>query len=293
MGAGVHAALFVACLLWGASFVATKVALRDVPPLTVVTIRLLVSASCFLPYLWMRRERLLRGGWPAFRKILGLSFLGTGLHYGVQTLGLQFTSASNASLYAATGPIAIAIVGALVLRERVGLRKGLGILLACTGATLVSGPEILRDFDLSAHLIGDTLVFASIVLWALFTVFGKRVTEEMGAMLLLGAASVVGALWMLPVGVGEMLVLGFSPLEIPRDAWLGILFLGVGCGFLATLLYFVALERTESQKVGVYLYGIPPMTWLFASLILDEPLGWRLLAGTLLVVLGVIVTERS
>ena len=86
---------------------------------------------------------------------------------------------------------------------------------------------------------------------------------------------------------------GFSLAAVHDKGWIAIGFLGAGCTFLATLLYFMALERTESQKVGVYLYTIPPMTAVFAALMLGEHITMNLVVGSLLVMAGVILTERG
>ena len=75
--------------------------------------------------------------------------------------------------------------------------------------------------------------------------------------------------------------------------WLAIAYLGACCNFLAVLLYFTALGDTESQKVGVYLYSIPPMTAVAATLVLDEPITAGLVVGTVLVIAGVALTERG
>ena len=77
------------------------------------------------------------------------------------------------------------------------------------------------------------------------------------------------------------------------DAWIAIAFLGVGCSFLATLLYFVALEMSESQKVGVYLYAIPPVTAVVAAFYLGESITLNLMVGAVLVIGGVALTERG
>ena len=69
--------------------------------------------------------------------------------------------------------------------------------------------------------------------------------------------------------------------------------LDITCSFLATLLYFFALEKTESQKVGIYLYTIPPMTAVIAALYLKETIGLNLLIGTLAVLFGVYLTEKG
>jgi drug/metabolite transporter (DMT)-like permease len=105
--------------------------------------------------------------------------------------------------------------------------------------------------------------------------------------------TLIGALWMTPVGIWEMRQAGFSLGSMTLEAWLAIVFLGVGCSFLAVLLYFVALRRTESQKVGVYLYTIPPMTAVVAVLYLGETLSLNLVLGAVLVIAGVALTERG
>jgi drug/metabolite transporter (DMT)-like permease len=77
------------------------------------------------------------------------------------------------------------------------------------------------------------------------------------------------------------------------EGWAAVAFLGVTCSFLATLLYVLALERTESQKVGVYLYTIPPMTYVVAALYLKETIGLSLLLGSVIVMAGVYLTEKG
>jgi drug/metabolite transporter (DMT)-like permease len=115
----------------------------------------------------------------------------------------------------------------------------------------------------------------------------------MGAFDLLAMTTLVGSLWMLPIGGAELLLRHFSLAAVPGRAWAAIAFLGITCSFLATLLYFLALSRTESQKVGIYLYTIPPMTYAAAALYLGERLGANLLVGSALVLLGVYLTERG
>jgi len=288
-----RAALLVACVFWAASFVATKVALGSAPPLTVVTLRLLVSAACFGLWFAVRRRRFTpvtrADGW----RLLWLSLFGTGLHYGIQTVGLQYTTASNGSVYAVTGPLTITLLAVLFLGERLTRRKAAGIGLALAGVLVVMGVDTLLAFDLTGHLLGDLLVFASIFMWGIFTVLGKDTMQRLDALELTARVTFIGAAYMIPASVAEMAVRGWSPARLDLGAGAAIAFLGVTCSFLATLLYFFALQRTESQKVGVYLYTIPPMTYLMAWLYLGEQIGLNLLVGVLLVLVGVYLTERG
>jgi drug/metabolite transporter (DMT)-like permease len=155
------------------------------------------------------------------------------------------------------------------------------------------GMETITGFELDGNLVGDLLVFASIVMWGCFTVFGKKVTDQLGALTVTAAVTLIGAAWMTPIGVLEMQRTGFSLAEVTPTAWAAVTYLGAACNFLAVLLYFTALQRTESQKVGVYLYSIPPMTAVAAALVLGEPITLGLIVGTSLVIAGVSLTERG
>ena len=214
-------------------------------------------------------------------------------HYSLQTVGVQYTSASNASLYAVTAPISIVILARIFLAEGISVRKAVGILVALCGVLTVMGLDTILAFELPARLFGDLLVLISIVMWGMFTVFGKRMTERLGAFQMTGLVTLIGSLWMVPICRLELHQQSFQLVEISGTAWLAILFLGVTCSFLATLLYFLAVERSESQKVGVYLYTIPPMTAVVAHFCLGESLGLSFFAGSLLVLCGVWMTERG
>lgn len=293
MSPSTRLALLGACFLWAVSFVATKIALEVVPPLTVVSLRLLIAAGCFLPVLMTGGRWKTVANRSTLLKLLGLSLFGAGLHYGFQTVGLQTTNASNASVYVATGPITILLLAVVFLGEKLNVRKILGIVIAVAGVLVVMGMDTITGFELDGNLVGDLLVFASIVMWGCFTVFGKKVTDQLGALTVTAAVTLIGAAWMTPVGVLEMQRTGFSLAEITPTAWAAVTYLGAACNFLAVLLYFTALQRTESQKVGVYLYSIPPMTAVAAAMVLGEPITLGLIVGTTLVIAGVSLTERG
>jgi len=284
-------ALLTAAFLWAVSFVAAIVALEEAPPLVVVALRLMISAMCFLP--WVFATGGTKGiGVRRMGELFLLSLVGTSLHYATQTAGLQYTTATNASLYTTTGPITILLLSALILGERITTRKAVGVLLAVAGVLVVMGSETLTSFELG-NVKGDLLVLVSIVMWGLFTVFGKRITDELGALRVTAWVTILGAVTMAPVGLYEARSEGFTLSILSLEGWVAIGFLGIACSFLATLLYFVALGMSESQKVGVYLYAIPPMTAVVAALYLGEAITPNLIFGAILVISGVALTERG
>ena len=286
-------ALMGACFFWAASFIATKTALAHVPPLTVVMLRMIISSLCFLLWIVLTGRKLPFLGFRWLGRLFFLSLFGTSLHYGIQTIGLQYTTASNASIYVATGPISIALIAAFFLKEKFTLKKIIGILFAVIGVLTVMGKETLLSFQLKGHLLGDLLVFASVFMWGIFTVIGKDETKKINALDLIAIVTFMGTLYMIPIGLWEMNRHSFSLLTIPADAWISVAFLGITCSFLATVLYFIALQKTESQKVGVYLYTIPPMTYIIAALVLGETITLNLILGSLVVMAGVYLTEKG
>ena len=106
----------------------------------------------------------------------------------------------------------------------------------------------------TAVLLGDILVFASIVMWGCFTVFGKKLTDQLGALTVTATVTLIGATWMAPVGWFEMRHTGFSLAGITPTAWTAVIFLGAACNFLAVLLYFTALQAhriTEGRGLSL------------------------------------------
>jgi len=285
--------LLGACFFWAASFIATKTALANVPPLTVVMLRMVVSSLCYLLWLTITRRKLPFHGYRWLGKLFLCSLFGAGLHYSVQTIGIQYTTASNSSIYVATGPITITIIAAIFLGERITWKKALGIFCALIGVFTVMGFETILAFSLKGRLLGDLLVFSSIFMWGIFTVMSKGMTRTLDPLDMTAIVTFLGTSYMIPLGWWEMKQKSFSLTSIPADAWASIAFLGIFCSFMAVLLYIYSLSKMESQKVAVYLYTIPPMTYIFATLILKESITVGLIQGTLIVMGGVYITQRG
>jgi drug/metabolite transporter (DMT)-like permease len=127
-------------LLFGLSFVVTKYALRSIPPFTLIFLRFCI-ASLFLGILFMRKrpKKVERGDrW----RIILTSLIVPGLYFLAETYGLKLSSATSVSLLVATIPIFAAIFAFLLLKERIGIWRGMGIALSVigVGAILISVP---------------------------------------------------------------------------------------------------------------------------------------------------------
>lgn len=289
----------VATLSWGASFVATKIALRECAPLTIIWIRFLLGLPVlFLLAAFSERERLRQEGFtlgrlqsalPERREWLPLAvlgFLGVPFHHLLQSTGLRTAQAATSAWIVSTIPVFIAILGWLFLKERFGKRGVLGLLLAATGVLTVvtrGHPErLLLLQDLGA---GDFLVLLSAVNWAVFSVASRKFLGSSGPE--------KSTFWVMALGwLQTSLLFVFSehvlePAALSGAVWTSLLFLGIFCTGLAYAFWYDALRSLPASRVGVFLYLNPLSATVVAAVFLGEVLTGATLAGVAAIFCGV------
>jgi drug/metabolite transporter (DMT)-like permease len=126
----------LAVLAWGASFIATKVALRDISPVTVVWLRFAMGVAILALAVLARRQFALPARWKEWLYFAALGFIGITFHQWLQSTGLQTSQASTTAWIVATTPVFMALLGWLVLKENLGWVRVIGIGLAA-GVLLV------------------------------------------------------------------------------------------------------------------------------------------------------------
>jgi uncharacterized membrane protein len=165
---------FLAVLVWGASFIATKVALRDISPITVVWLRFAMGVV-ILGIAVMARKQF---AWPKRSEWLYfalLGFLGITFHQWLQSTALTTSRASTTAWIVATTPVFMALLGLLILREKLNWLQTAGILLAATGVILVVSNGDLTSLELGNFgAPGDILVLISAFNWAVFSTLSRR-----------------------------------------------------------------------------------------------------------------------
>ncbi|MGQ9646868.1 MAG: DMT family transporter [Thermodesulfobacteriota bacterium] len=282
-----------AIIFWGFSFIAIKVALKELHPFTLLTLRYAIGAILLFSFQSHReRDFLKQFGLRNWMHIVLLSIVGV---FGVgllQAYGLLYTSAIHTGWIIAVNPILITVAGRFFLDETITTRKIAGILLGFLGVFLIitKGVVSVSVFRF-ASTFGDLLVFASAIAWSAFTVGGKGFLSRFKPLSSVSAIMISGFLLVLPLGIfkgGWENLFHLSPL-----AWVGVLFLGIFCSGLAYLFWYAALEKKDSGSVGMYLYLEPLVTWLGASLFLGEPVYWVTLVGGAMTLAGVYLATRK
>jgi drug/metabolite transporter (DMT)-like permease len=282
-------ALF-AVIVWGASFIATKVALQDISPLSVVWLRFSMGVLILGAAVAMRRQFALpkRGEWVYFAL---LGFLGITFHQWLQSNGLQTSEAGTTAWIVATTPVFMALLGRIVLKEGLGWLKVTGIFLAFTGVLLVVSKGDLSSVSVGRFgAPGDRLILVSAVNWAVFSVLSRRGLKSYPAGLMMFYVMSLG--W---IFTSILFFAGRNAAEIANltfNGWLGIAFLGIFCSGLAYIAWYDALQALSAAQTGVFLYIEPLVAVVVAFFVLGEPVTVVSLIGGGVILLGVWLVNR-
>ncbi len=271
--------------IWGASFVAIRVALTAFTPTGLVALRLVVGSS--LLGLLMRARR---GRWLPARADLGRCvLLGVvlGGHLLIQAVGLQYTTAIHTGWIIGIIPAMIALGAHCFLGQRMQPAGWLGMAVASAGILLVTS---VQPGDFTDAGFGDALQLVSCVTWTVYTLAAIGVLSRNDPLQVTAFSMAVAAAVVVPALPFQGLLTATPDVS----AWAAVAFLALVCSALAYLLWSQALESHGATRVGSMLYVEPLFTLLVAVAVLDEPVSPRSLLGGALVILGVwVVGSRA
>lgn len=275
--------LLVLALIWGAAFLFIGVAVRHVPPLTYVWLRLTFAAAAMWMFLRWKGISLdlPRSAWGS---ILLLAFLNNALPFTLFGWGQTHIASGLAAILNATTPIWGVVVAHLFTEdERLTPRKLAGVVLGFGGVALMIGPSLLSNLGSSA-LAQVACVTASLS-YALAAVWARRFRrQKLSPMTVTTSQLSAGAILMLPL----MLVVD-RPWALPMPplaAWGSILALAVVCSAFGYVLYFRLIDRAGATNALLVTLLVPPVAILLGSLFLAEVLAPHDFAGLALIALG-------
>jgi drug/metabolite transporter (DMT)-like permease len=278
-------------IIWGASFVATKVSLRYISPVTLVWLRFGIGVVILGVATLVRRQF----AWPA-RNELGyfalLGFLGITLHQWLQSTGLQTAQATTSAWIVATIPVFMALLGLAFLKEKLRWLQVVGIALSAAGVLLVVSKGDFSTLTTGKFgTFGDILILISAPNWAIFSILSRRGLQQHPATRMMFYVMCFG--WLFSTG------LFFTAPELGKigqmglDGWVATVFLGVVVSGLAYIAWYDALKVIPASQIGAFLYLEPLATMVVAAMVLREPLLVTSLLGGGLILLGVWMVNRS
>ncbi len=287
-----HAAyikLITAIAIWGGSFIATKIAVQEVSPVTVVWLRFLIGIIILGFFAWKQKELELTERKDVF-ELLWLGFLGITLHQWLQSKGLVTSEASTTAWLVSTAPVFMALLGWIFLKEKLSWQTITGFLLATIGVLLVVTKGDIRSvFNGKFGASGDLLILISAPNWALYSVLSIPILKRFSTIKVTFYVLFFG--WLL---TSVQFLAGHHWIEfnqLSTAGWASIGFLGIFCSALAYIFYTDGLKTIPASKVGIFLYLEPLVASIIAAAVLSESIVAASLVGGGLILLGVWVVS--
>jgi len=281
-----------AVVVWGGTFIATKIALREVSPATIVWLRFAMGVVILGLAVFSRKQF----AWPEKSEWLYLAllgFLGVTFHQWLQATGLQTAKATTSAWIVATTPVFIAILGWLALKEKLNWIQTCGIAAAAFGVLLiVSKGNISALLTGAEGTFGDLLIFISSLNWAVYTILSRRELARHPAARMMFFVMLLG--WLFT----NIWIFGFGPglNEIghltPRG-WGAILMLGIFGSGLAYIAFYDALQALPASQLGVFFNIEPLVTAILASVMIGEALTMISLVSGAIIIFGVWLVNRK
>lgn len=278
--------------LWAASFLFIKLALTEIPPMTLAFARfaiatpiLIVIASRSRDSRGAMKNALTRGFWVF--SFLGLS--GVTLLYVFQFYSLSFISATTGSVLINLHAVFAMLLSAVFLHEELTSRKMSGVALAFSGLIVITIGDATGTSLNLIEPVGVLLMVAAALCWAVYSIFGKKVLQRYSNEVVTACAFLLGTLFLIPFAISEGRL--NTLLDSSWLTWFSVLFLAIPCSVVAYILWNHMIRVVDVTKMLVSLYFIPIPTAILSYVFLGERVTYPLILGAALVVVGVYLTQ--
>lgn len=277
--------LFFLGLLWGGSFFFGRIAVAEIPPLTLVLMRVAVAAVAL--HVWLRVIGLsFAPVLAAIPMFLGLSLLNNVIPFSLMFAGQTELGAGLASVLNATTPFWTMLLASQVAGERIGRRKLAGILIGIAGTAVMVGPGLVAGIGgpvwAKLALIGTALSYACAALYA--KRFGAW-RPELIATGQLTASTVI----MLPIALAWSGTAGLFPHS--GEVWAAVLGLGLASTALAYTIFFRLIRSIGPTNTSLVTLLVPISAILLGVLVLGERLELFELAGMATIGAGLLIID--
>ena len=281
-----HLAALLCILVWGATFISTKILLRDFSPVEILFFRF----SLGFVALWLACPRAL---WLKDKKqewlFAGAGLAGVTLYFLLENIALTYTFASNVGVIVAVSPFFTALLSFwLLAAEKPGLNFFLGFAAAILGIGLIS---FSGSTGLQLNPLGDLLAVLAGLAWSFYSILTRKILAfGYNSLQVTRRCFFYGLLFMLPCLPFMSFHWGLERFGKVVN-WGNMVFLGLGASALCFVAWTFAIKRLGAVQSSVYIYLVPVVTVVTAALVLDERITWMAGLGTVLTLAGLALSE--
>src|SRR6202161_1142465 len=272
--------------VWGSTFLAIRVGVREVPPFLLAAMRFLIAGLALYGWTMARGERSPRGReWASAFLLATLIFV---FDYGLLFWAEQRVPSGIAAVMLAMIPVFMALSEIIFLRtQRLTLRLVVALLIGILGVAVLMAHSLNLGGAPVDKLGALALIFASIS-WSIASIFSRKLPLPPSKLMSSAAQMLTGGvlLTILAAALGEFH--NFHPAAVSRAVWLSLLYLIVAGSIIGFTAYVWLLHHESPTKVGTYAYVNPVVAVALCYLIGNEAVGFRTFLGPLLILVSVI-----
>ena len=280
----VYLFLVLATLFWSGNYVVGNLLAGGISPLQLTAIRWAIAA----PFLIVLAVVIEKPDWRAALREWPMHLLQAALGLVAFCLfsyeALAHTTALDAALVGATNPVLIAVVAALIVRERMRRTSGIGLLTSLLGVLLILTNGRLLEVFTTEYNIGGLYMLGAVVAWTAYTILGR--TLKTRPVTSAAVQSVLAAVALAPIA----LAIG-GPITLDTAGWWGVLYIGLFPSVLSLMLWNIAVKKIGAGRAGIYLNLMPVFTAVMA-IAMGTPITIVQVLGGGLVIAGVWLTSR-
>ena len=281
-----HIAAIFTIIVWGTTFISTKVLLTDFNTVEILFVRLIMG----LMALFIVHPHKMQGVTKKQELMFALAGLtGISMYYFMENMALTLTMASNVGVLVSVSPMFTILLASIFLKEEGKIRWNffLGFLVAMLGIAFIS----FNGARLQLSPVGDLLSLGCAFVWGWYSILSRKI-GEFGYSVILTTRKIFlyGTLFMIPT-------LFFFDFDIELQLFantkylLNFLYLGLCASALCFATWNYAVSALGAVKTSIYIYLIPVITIIASALILKEPLTWISITGTVLAISGLFLSE--
>ena len=281
---------FVVIVIWGSTFVFTKLLLLGgLTAAQIFILRFVIAYVLLLGYCLVKGMRWVADCWQDELLMAALGVTGGSLYFMTENTALTYTTTTNTSIIVSLCPLfASAIIGLFSKSERLSRLQTIGTLMAAAGVIVV---VMNGHFVLHLSPRGDLLAFAACLCWAFYSLLMIPANARYDTVIVTRKVFFYGLLSMTPYYIMYPDLNLRLLLEQPQLLW-NLLFLGCVASMLCFLTWTWVLKKLGAVVATNYVYLNPVITIVFAWFLLGEPITLWFLLGTILVLLGMFLADR-
>lgn len=281
-----HVMAMISVIIWGTTFISSKVLLDDFTPVELLIFRFVIG---FVALWFMKPRRLVLKNRREEWYFVATGLTGICLYYLFENIALTYTQAANVGVITSISPFFIGISAHFFLKdEKLKSSFFIGFVFAIVGISLIS---FSGQDGIHLNLTGDLLSVAAASMWGFYAIFTRKI-GELGYDVIQSTRRMFfyGILFMIPMACVSDFRLGAERFVEPVNL-MNMLYLGVGACAICFVTWNYAVQSLGAIKTSIYIYLIPVITIVMSVIILHEKITLMSIAGTMLTIAGLGISE--